>query len=145
MKRGRSRRHDERALHIARGGRTFCHVDAAGLKLQPETAPITAATCRHCAPAAAALRIRSIEEPTLDPLEALSEHDRGVYDEMCASAKLEGWEGYVPHGGGQARAVKRLVALGLAVTTGHTVTYTRPKGQVWRGETYKPVERADAR
>lgn len=144
MKRTRSRRRDGRALHIARGGRTLCHVDAAGLQLQPETAPITAATCRHCAPAAAALRVAAIEEPALDPLEALTEHDRGVYDEMCASAKHEWWEGYVPHSGSQTRAIKRLLARGLAVATGHVVTYTRPRGEVWRSQTYKPVERADA-
>jgi hypothetical protein len=130
-------------LHVARGAVTFCSRPARGLKLQPESDPITSATCKKCAAVVAALRIVPISEPTLDPLDSLTEMQRQTLDKVRAEAlgADSTWPGFVPHGSNEAQALSRLARIGLVVLTGRTIAYTRPSGTRCAVAGYKLAEK----
>lgn len=136
----RHRKTGERALHAARGSRTFCHLDATKLKLQDERAPITKATCMRCAEIIHVMRVVPIELK-LDPLDALSEAEQRVLDAVKAEAADEGSEGYIPHTATDAQALKKLVAHGLVAATGRTKTYSQPCGQQRTVRTFQLAEK----
>lgn len=143
--RSRYRAHAE-AFHVARGGRTFCRADVAGLKLQSESDPVTDLTCKRCLPTLLALRVVELELK-LDPLDTLTAKQQSILDELRAAAKQEDWQGYVPHKGADSQALNRLVRLGLAVPTGKTITYKRRDGRSFKTRkvpTFMAVDRIES-